>query len=149
MNKKKSIILIVLLAIILLAPLPSRVEKNLLVNRIENSSGESQEISVKIDGVYYKSFVLNDRFKGSFRVEGLDDVKDQVSLSFSKDKEANMNLKATNEPIYRILQKNKLKDFVVCISVSDGQGQEQWGNDYGFTITTLNSMNEVMEFIGL
>ena len=63
------------------------------------------------------------------------------------DKETNMNLLTTNEPVNRIVQNNMFDEFVICIFVSDDTGKAKWGNDQGITITTFDSMNYVMNFL--
>ncbi|MDR7871248.1 MAG: hypothetical protein RIN55_10330 [Tissierellaceae bacterium] len=148
MNRKIAIIgSIILLLIIILVPLPYSLNRNILVNQIDNSTHHKQQVSVTIDGVYYKFFVFNDRFIGRFEVEGLDHVKSDVYMRLLQDKETNMNLLTTNEPINRIVQNNMFDEFAICIFVSDEEGKATWGNDQGITITTFDSMNDVMKFL--
>ena len=64
------------------------------------------------------------------------------------DKETNMNLLTTNEPVNRIVQNKRFKEFVICIFVTDGEGKAIWGKDSGLTITTFDSMDKVMNFLG-
>ena len=137
--KKKIVIigLILLLLIIILVPLPYSLNQNILANQIDNSTHNKHQVSVTIDGVYYKSFIFDDRFIGRLEVEGLDNVKREVSMRLLHDKETNMNLLTTNEPVNRIVQNNMFDDT----------GKAKWGNDQGITITTFDSMNYVMNFL--
>lgn len=149
MMKKKIVIivLIVLLLIIPLVPVPYSLERNIVANQIDNATHRKQQVSVTIEGVYYKSLVFDDRFIGRFEVEGLDNVKREVSMRLFQDKETNMNLLTTNEPVNRIVQNKRFKEFAICIFVVDEEGKAAWGNDRGFTITTFDSMDKVMNFL--
>ncbi len=150
MKKKILIILlIILLLIIIIVPLPYPLKQNIVANQIDNATHDKQQVSVIIDGVYYKSLAFDDRFVGRFEVEGLDNVDREVSMRLSQDKETNMNLLTTNEPVNRIVQNNMFDEFVICIFVSDEEGKATWGNDQGITITTFDSMNEVMIFLNV
>ena len=147
--KKKIVIivLIILLLIIFLVPLPCPLKRNIVVNQIDNATHHKQQVSVTIDGVYYKSFIFDDRFIGMFEVEGLDNVKREVSMRLLQDKETNMNLLITNEPINRIVQNKRFNEFVICVFVSAEEGKATWGNGHGITITTFDSMKDVMNFL--
>lgn len=148
--KKKIVItvLIIILFIIFLVPLPCPLKRNIMANQIDNTTNHKQKISVIIDGVYYKSFIFDDRFIGWFEVEGLDNVKRKVSMRLSRDVETNMNLLTSNEPVNRIIQNKRFRDFVICVFVPVEEGNKAtWGNDYGITITTFDSMDDVMNFL--
>ena len=58
-----------------------------------------------------------------------------------------MNLLTTNEPVNRIIQNKRFKEFVIYIFVADEEGKASWGNDSGLTITTFDSMDKVMNFL--
>lgn len=148
MNKKIVIIgLIIILSIIFLVPVPYPLKRNIVANKIDNATHHKQQASVIIDGVYYKSFVFDDRFTGRFEIEGLCNVKREVSMRLLKDKETNMNQLTSNEPVNRIVQSNMFGEFVICIFDSDEEGKATWGDDRGITITTFDSMNDVMKFL--
>ena len=93
MNKKIVIIgLIIILSIIFLVPVPYPLKRNIVANKIDNATHHKQQASVIIDGVYYKSFVFDDRFTGRFEIEELCNVKREVSMRLLKDKETMQHL---------------------------------------------------------
>lgn len=148
MRKRKIIVIsIIILIIILVIPLPHSLERNIIANQINNLTNDIQQVYVTIKGTYYKSLILDDRYIGRFEVEGLDDIKREVSMRLAYDRETNMNLLITNEPVYRIIQKEKFKEFVICIPTVKEDSKVIWNNSHGITITTFNSMNDVLYFL--
>ena len=148
MKKKRiAILLIILLITILLIPFPHPLKENIVANQIDNATGVAKKVYVSIDGTFYQSILLDDSFSGKFEVEGLDNVRTEVSMRLSKDRETNMNLLDTNEPINRIVQKDRFKEFVITIPILTEDNRTIWNNNQGTTITTLDSMSDVFEFI--